>query len=60
PLPVESKAKASGPDLVSGTGSFWKEASSEETAGERERRRRREIMDQNDVIPFLYCPIILK
>jgi len=57
---VESKAKASGPDLVSGTGSFWKEASSEKTADERERRRRREIMEQNDVIPFLYRSIILK
>lgn len=51
PFPVESKAKDSGPDLFPGTGSFWKDASSEKTAEERDRRRR-EITKTYDVIAY--------
>ena len=58
-FPVVSKAKASGPDLFPGIGSFWKDASSEKTADERERRRR-EIKKTDKVIVFLALFLISK
>lgn len=57
-FPVVSKAKASGPDLFPGIGSFWKDASSEKTDDERERRR--EIKKTNEVIVFLALFLISK
>lgn len=50
-------AKASGPDLFPGTGSFWKDASSENTADERERR---EIKKIDNVITFCWSRFVAR